>query len=140
MIKVVLDANIFVSALLKHASLPAKIVDLVHEGIIELIISKDILSEVRAVLQYPKLVKRHKRSLKQIDVFLSKTRKVAFLTPGQTKIEAIKDDPEDNKYLACALEGKVDFIISGDSHLKDLKSFQGIRIVDPSTFLKLIEK
>ena len=56
------------------------------------------------------------------------------------KVEEIKDDPEDNKYLSAAVEGKADFIVSGDHHLKDLKTFHGIRILDPSTFLVLMTK
>jgi hypothetical protein len=56
------------------------------------------------------------------------------------KVEEIKDDPEDNKYLAAAAEGKADFIISGDHHLRELGIFRGIRILSPSMFLKLLEK
>jgi predicted nucleic acid-binding protein len=55
-------------------------------------------------------------------------------------LKEIKEDPEDNKYLSAAVEGKADFIISGDHHLKDLRIYQGIRILDPSTFLKLMAK
>ena len=40
--------------------------------------------------------------------------------------------------IACALEGQADFIISGDHHLTDLKNYQGIKIVDPATFLTLM--
>ena len=51
-----------------------------------------------------------------------------------------KDDPSDNIYLACAVEGKADLIVSGDRHLKDLKSFRQILIVDPAKFLEVISK
>jgi len=55
------------------------------------------------------------------------------------KIEPVTADPTDNKYLVCAVEGKADFIVSGDHHLKDLNVFQGIRIADPATFLQMLE-
>jgi predicted nucleic acid-binding protein len=41
--------------------------------------------------------------------------------------------------LECAVEGRADFIVSGDRHLTDIESFQGIRIVNPVTFLELIK-
>jgi uncharacterized protein len=56
------------------------------------------------------------------------------------RISAIKNDPEDNRYLEGAVEGQADFIISGDRHLTDLKVFRGIKIVDPATFLEIIGK
>jgi len=140
MLRVVLDANVFVSAVLKPQSNLAKILELVKEGKIKLVISGDILSEIRSVLLYPKIRKRHCRTPKEVDKFLKKTVRVSFITSGRMKVEEIKDDPEDNKYLAAAVEGKADFIISGDYHLKDLRIYQGVRILDPSTFLKLMAK
>jgi len=55
------------------------------------------------------------------------------------RLEVIADD-SDNRILECAVEGQAEFIISGDRHLKDLKSFQGIKIVDSATFLACIGK
>jgi len=140
MIRVVLDANIFVSTVLKSHSNPAKVFQLAKEGKVTLISSKDILSEVKTVLLYAKLRKLHRRTQKEIEKFVKKATRVSFIVPGTTKIQEIKDDPADNKYLSAAVEGKADFIVSGDHHLKDLKTFQGIRILDPSTFLALIMK
>jgi hypothetical protein len=140
MLKVVLDANIFVSAVLKPHSDLARIFELIKEDRIKLILSDDILSEIRTVLLYPKIRKRHRRTPKEIDKFLKKTVRVSIVALGKTKVEEIKDDPEDNKYLSAALEERADFIISGDHHLKDLRIFHGIRILDPSTFLNLIGK
>lgn len=60
MLKVVLDANIFVSAVLRPHSDLAKIIELVREDRIKLILSEDILSEIRAVLLYPKIKKRRR--------------------------------------------------------------------------------
>ena len=76
--------------------------------------------------------------MKEVYSFLEKMSKVAVITPGKLVIDAIPDDPADNKILACGLEGEADYIISGDHHLTDLKIFQGIKIINPSTFLKII--
>ena len=140
MLKVVLDANIFVSAVLKPQSDLAGIFELIKENRIKLILSGDILSEIKAVLLYPKIRRRHRRTPKEIDKFLKETVRVSILAPGKLIVEEIKDDPEDNKYLSAAVEMKADFIVSGDRHLKDLKIFQGIRILDPSTFLSFIAR
>jgi uncharacterized protein len=50
-------------------------------------------------------------------------------------LEVIKNDPSDNKFLVCAVEGQVDFIVSGDRHLTDIKLFQDIQIINPVEFL-----
>jgi len=140
MLRVVLDANVFVSAVLKPQSNLAKILEWVKEGKIKLVISGDILSEIRSVLLYPKIKKRHCRTPKEVEKFLKKTVRISFITSGRVRVEEIKDDPEDNKYLSAALEGKADFIMSGDHHLKDIRIYQGIRILDPAPFLKLMAK
>jgi predicted nucleic acid-binding protein len=56
------------------------------------------------------------------------------------KIFAVQDDPDDNKFLECALQCKADYIISGDTHLLDLKEFEGIKILRAAEFLKIISK
>ena len=140
MLKVVVDANIFVSAVLKPNSDLAKIFELVREDKIKLILSEDTLSEIRAVLLYAKIKKRHGRSRKEIEEFLNKASQASILTQGRINLDEIREDPADNKYLSAALEAKADFIISGDHHLKDLKVFEGIRVLDPSAFLVLAEK
>jgi len=71
---------------------------------------------------------------------LQKTVKTAIRVTGKADIRRIERDPSDNTFLSCALEGKADFIISGDRHLTDLVSFEGISIVNPDTFLKLMGK
>jgi putative PIN family toxin of toxin-antitoxin system len=138
MIRAVLDANQYVSALLKPRSNPARIIELVHAGHVTLLASPAILDEVRQVLSYPKLKKLHRRSPQDIERFLGRIEKIALMTPGVLAIPAVKDDPSDDIYLACALEGDADFIVSGDHHLTELKAFQGIRIVKPAEFLKVV--
>ncbi len=140
MLKIVLDANIFVSAVLKPHSDLAKIFELIREDKIKLILSEDILSEIKAVLLYPKIKKRHRRNRKEVEEFLNKAFQVSILAHGRINCNEIREDPADNKYLSAALEAKADFIVSGDHHLKNLRVFEGIRILDPSTFLALMIK
>lgn len=107
---------------------------------IKLILSEEILSEVKGVLLYPKIKKRHRLSPKDIGEFLEKTARISIITPEEAKIDQISEDPSDNKYLSAAVEGRADFIISGDRHLNELRIFQGIRILNPSGFLKLMTR
>jgi hypothetical protein len=95
---------------------------------------------VKAVLLYPRLQKLHHRSPQWIRAYVRELSDLAEMIPGDVEVNAIKDDPSDNIYLACAVEGKADFIVSGDRHLKDLKSFRQIPIVDPAKFLQVISK
>ena len=138
MIKVVLDANQFVSALLKPHSNPAEIVRLVYEGDLTLLLSPPILDELHRVLAYPGIKKLHRRTPEEIEQFFRKLERIAVITPGILSVSDIVIDPSDNIYLACAVEGNAGFIVSGDHHLTDLKTFRGIPIVYPATFLKLI--
>ena len=138
MVRVVLDANQYVSSLLKPYSNPAKIVRLVCEGDLALLLSPAILDELQRVLVYPKIKKLHRRTREEIERFLRTLKKIAFMDPRILRVSAIIDDPSGNIYLACAVEGSADFIVSGDHHLSDLKTFRGIPIVNPAVFLKLI--
>ena len=137
MIKVVLDANIFVSAVIKPRSNPGAVLNLIHSDRILLATSPDILAEVDRVLLYPKLQRLHGLSPKEISLFIIDISTDAHVTPGRIKLEVIEKDPTDNKYLECAIEAEADYIISGDRHLTDIEIYEDIRIVDPSTFLQI---
>lgn len=135
-----MDANIYASAVLKPSSNPGQIIDLVRRNDVHLLVSPDILAELKAVLLYPRLLKLHHRSPKWIRAYVRELFNLAEMIPGDMEVNAIKDDPSDNIYLACAVEGKADLIVSGDRHLKDLKSFRQIPIVDSDKFLQVISQ
>lgn len=141
MIRAVLDTNVWVSAILSPGHPPAKILELALTGNLRLIISAGIIREIGRVLQYPKVKKaleRRRITSQEVDDVILKLLKAAIIAPGEILAEGVSDDPADDMIIACALEGRADFIISGDHHLIDLKNYQGIKIVDPSTFLALI--
>lgn len=140
MVRIVFDANQFVSALLKPGSNSDRIMGLVREERVILLLSDEICGEFPRVLTCPKILRRLNRSANHMTDFLGRLRAVAVITPGRLRLEPLASDPDNTKYLVCAVEGNADFIISGDHHLKDLKSFRGIRIVDPATFLAAMEK
>ena|ERR1039457_2170767 len=137
MVRIVLDANQFVSALLKPGSNPDQIMQLVRREKVLLLLSDAICAELLRVLTYPKIQKRLNRTEESLSDFIDKLRAVAVVIPGAVRLSPLQSDPADTKYLESAVEGKADFIISGDHHLTGLNTFQGIRIVTPAAFRAL---
>ncbi len=141
MIRAVLDTNVLVSALLTPNGPPAKILELALEGRLRIIISPAIIREIGLVFHYPRLKKalqKHHLSFEEIEEAIFKILKVATITPGENP-PGVSRDPTDDLVLSCAVEGQADFIITGDQDLTELESHEGIRIMEPATFLQLIE-
>ena len=113
MIKVVLDTNVVVSAYLVPTGKPAEILSLARKGKLHIFLSREIVDEIKQTLLSPKLRKIHKNTTEQISLFVGAFSKAATVTQGTKLVDFIKDDPDDNKILACALEGRVDYIVSG---------------------------
>jgi len=139
MIRLVLDTNVFVGGVFTPQTPPAQILSLISRGHLRLITSKPIIKEAKKVLRYPKITKILEKqgiSQKEVKNALNNLIKLAIITPGEVKIKIIEADPSDNIFLSAAIEGRADFIVSGDHHLTDLKSFKGIPILTPTGFLK----
>jgi putative PIN family toxin of toxin-antitoxin system len=134
--RVVLDANQFISAVLVPVGHPAQILQAWREGRFELVVSPPILAEIRHILLYPRLQRKHGWGEKEIDEFLIGITSAATITPGSFFIQAVPDDPTDDKYIACALEARAEYIVSGDKHLTQLESYQNIAIVTPTFFIE----
>jgi uncharacterized protein len=130
-LKAVIDTNVLVSALLKDNSLPAFILALVRRGTITLCLSTEIFDEYKTVLKRDKFhgIRNEAAPL------LSSLRKDALLVEPSTRITVIKDDPEDNKFLECAVETEAGFLITGNTRHFPFKNYQKIRIVSPKEFI-----
>ncbi len=140
MIRVVIDANVFVSAVLTTRGNAAQILDAWRAKQFELVVSPAVLEELARVLQYPRIAKRHGLSAERIREFLDELAHLALQTPGELTLNVIQDDPSDNRYLECAVEGAADVIVSGDQDLLDLKEYRGIQIFTPRAFLTLLRE
>jgi len=66
---------------------------------------------------------------------ISKLVSISQIVEPKKKISVVKDDPDDNKIIECAIEAKADYIISQDKHLLKLKSYKNIKIITPDDFL-----
>ncbi len=137
-LRAVIDTNLFISGLFGKDSLSAKLQDLWINQEFELVTSIEIIKEVSRVVQYPRIKKRFHPKDETLKRFFRLVFRKAVVTKDIYKTDRIADDPSDNKFLACALEGKADFIVSRDRHLRNLKQFHGIQIIDASTFVKKV--
>lgn len=88
------------------------------------------------VFSYPKL-RRFWRSTDPIAWF-DNVVVLADWVPGDYTVTGICEDPDDDKYLAAAVEGRATFVISGDHALLAVKQYETIRIVSPRTFLTFL--
>ena len=75
-----------------------------------------------------------------MDTFFDDLLIFSWAVEGKAEIDVIQADPTDNKYLACALEGEADYIVSGDRHLLDVGLYQGLKIIKAKEFLNIWEK
>ncbi|MFQ5962669.1 MAG: putative toxin-antitoxin system toxin component, PIN family [Candidatus Scalinduaceae bacterium] len=132
MIRAVLDTNVIVSGVIKENGVPGKLLkSFLEENKFLLITSLEILREVALVLKYQKIRKIHGWSDEKIVAFLLGLHAVSLVTEGKVNVEVVKDDPDDNKFVCCALEGNADYIVTGDAHLKQLGEYKGIKIITP---------
>jgi putative PIN family toxin of toxin-antitoxin system len=129
MIKVVLDTNVFISALF-WKSAPYQIFKKILEGKILNFVSPQILKEIKErLLEKFKLPPERVKEFLEIIVFNSQ------VVYPKRKLKIVKKDPTDNKILECALEAQASFIVSGDKHLLEIKEYKGIKIIPPKEFL-----
>ena len=133
--RVVIDTNIFVSSFL--GGNPRRIIDLWKKGRITLCLSKDILDEYFEVLQRIGLT--NEEELKELLSLLSKGFNIIF-TAKTPKIKAVKDDPDDDKFIECAVALKAEVIVSGDKAVKEIGDYMGIRILSPRQFVDQYER
>ena len=69
---------------------------------------------------------------------LQEKRNIELVTPSRHYV-VIPEDPEDNKFIDCAVEAQADYIISGDAHLLQVEAYLGIGIYSPKNFLRMIK-
>ena len=136
--KVLLDTNTLVSALLQPLGPSGQIVSRWRARDFKLVVSPDTLIELADVLHRPHIIKKHSIRERDIQNFLRLLRTRAQVAPGMRVLNVVPDDPKDNHVLAAALETYCDYVVSGDRHLLDLHEFQAIQIVTPREFLTLL--
>ena len=129
--KVVIDTNIYISAIFWGGK-PRKVVDLGRDKKIRIFTSTAIENEIIEKLRLK--FKVPENDLNQIILDIS-----TFTVPVTVteKYRVILKDPDDDKFIECAMSCGADFIVSGDRHLLDLKEYSGIKILSAAEFLLL---
>ena len=131
-LKVVFDTNIFVSAAMFPGGLPEELLKTAFSGGFLLGVSKDILEELSIVY-----LRKFHLSRESVNEQIKRILKNAVFVEGTERIDIVKADKSDNKILECAVDYKADVLVSGDSHLLQIKKYKGIAILRPAEFMNL---
>jgi putative PIN family toxin of toxin-antitoxin system len=130
-LRIILDTNVFISGVF-FSGPPNKILKLWREGKLGLVVSEDILDEYRRVgellsEQFPGIDIR-----RLLDLVTAK----AELFKAEILSTPVCEDPDDDKFISCAITSRTKVIVSGDKHLLKVANFQGIRVMTPRRFLE----
>jgi len=135
MLKAVLDTNVFISGMFWKGDCE-KILRMWFNDKFILISSLEIIQELIDVLLNFKIRMNIDDIIWWRDLILEK----AMLVFPKIKIDIVKEDKEDNKFIEAAIEGKADFIVTQDKHLLKIKEYNGVKIIHPKEFLKILKK
>ena len=138
--RVTLDTNVLVSAFISKRGHSADVLDLIVTfDEITLVLSNAILEEFMDVMNRKEVAARFDYSKTDITRFEASIRGVAEIVAVRSSLKAVRED-HDDVVVNTAIDGRADYIVSGDRHLRELKRFQGVRIVSPRAFLTTLSK
>lgn len=128
---VVLDTNVLVSAFGWEGP-ERRLYRLARDGSLRAASSPELLTELERVLSYPKFG----LNTAEIDAITREVNSTSSVVAPNRKIQAVPEDPSDDRVLECAVAADAEWIVSGDQHLLALESFEGIPIVGTATLLE----
>jgi uncharacterized protein len=141
MLRVVIDTNVIVSGIMSRKGTPAELLNAWRDRRFLLLSSSDMVNEVRAVMQYQRIRQKYHLSDDEIEQTIILLEHDALLVAGDASVDgSVPDDAKDEMFLACALDGQADVIVSGDHHLLDLGVFRHIPIRTARQFLDQLKQ
>ena len=132
--RIVIDTNVLISATFWTGN-PKQLLNRVRKKEFVLLTSQILLNELKEVLIRPD--KPFKLSEEEAEHVVNRIRSLAEIVRTHSFVKICRDE-QDNRVLECAIDGGADWIISGDAHLLELQSFQGVRIGTVGDFLSCI--
>lgn len=139
MLRAVLDANVFASAKINPTGAAGRVLErFLAEGAYRLILSPPIVAEIRQCLLCPRVRDRSGLSPEEVDRWLGFLLNIVELVAAPALPAPVCRDPDDDRYLAAAAAGRADHVVSSDKDLLDVGSYEGIPIVRPREFLKIL--
>ena len=132
--RAVIDTNVFVSSF--FGGVPLKVIEYWFSGKLTLCVSSPILKEYFDVLS--RFEFEDEPLLHRLMSAFEKNFNLLFVNNPKEQLW-VKEDPADNKFIACAIALKAEYIVSGDAHLKKLKNIGKFKIVSPSEMLEALE-
>ncbi len=130
MLRVVIDTNIFISSF--FGGVPREIINLWKTGAITLCLSQAIVEEYIAVLN--RLGLKDELEIRNLTKLFAEGYNSIF-TVHTPNLHIVEDDPDDNKFLECAVALDSNVIISGDKHLLNIQKYMNIQILSPREFI-----
>ncbi|HEV3307531.1 MAG TPA: putative toxin-antitoxin system toxin component, PIN family [Candidatus Sulfotelmatobacter sp.] len=131
-LRLVVDTNVFVSAIILPLSLPRRAVDQALDNGV-LLFSAATIAELEEVLRRPKFDRYVIREERQF--FLSQLASTAEFVQIIQLVRECRD-PKDDKFLEVALNGRADVIVTGDADLLGIHPWRGIEVLSPAKYLK----
>ncbi len=132
-VKIVLDTNIVVSALI-FGGVPRKVTDLIVDKAFRPVMSEELMTELRRVI-----TERFPRARHEIEIYERLLRRYAIWVPLGSQTVVVSRDPDDNKFIETALVSDAEYIVSGDKDLTELKQYDQVKIIKLAEFLKLFD-
>ena len=135
LLRAVLDTNVYVSGTILSCGTPFEVLEAWRCQQFILVTSEAIIAELERVLRYPRIRKRYTITDEDVACLVASLRADALVVPGDYEVSGVSADPDDDQFLACALEGQADCVVTGDPHLLDLGRYHSFEIFTPREFL-----
>jgi uncharacterized protein len=136
--KITTDTNVLLSATFWNGD-SYRIIERVEEGKIDLILSREIIEEFGGLLEYDEIKDKIKDKDLEMKRSVDELIEMSTIVEPRERFNVVEEDPEDNVFIDCAVEGEVDYLVSKDNHLLKLKDFKGIKIVTPKEMMEIFQ-
>jgi uncharacterized protein len=134
-VKIVLDTNVFISGIF-FSGPPSRILQAWRDSKIQIILSKEILEEYQRVAEELSL----KFPAVDIDQIIELFTIYGDFYETKNILVSVCEDPDDRKFITCAIASNCKLIVSGDKHLLNITGYQDISVLKPREFMDMYMK